>query len=72
MPRQERDEGSKVHHHEKWQTGYPGNMPGVRNKDVQDWEGIRVQALGLIERLGIDHNPSLSIMIAQFEFSLHF
>lgn len=45
-------------------------MPGVRNKDVQDWEGIRVEALRLLEGWVSVVIPSLSIVVTQFELLL--
>jgi len=46
---QERNERPQEHNHEERQAGYSGNMPRVRNKDVQNWEGIMIEALGLVE-----------------------
>jgi len=36
MSHQKRDEGSEINNHEKWEAGDPGNMPGVRDEDVQN------------------------------------
>ena len=67
MPRQERNERSNANYHEKWQTGYTGNTPGVWNKDVQDWEGIRILAFGLIKDWRSAIISNLSIVFTHFE-----
>jgi len=46
MPCQERDEGSKVHHHEEWQASDPGDVPYMRDQDVPDWEELTISTRG--------------------------
>ena len=67
MPYQERYEGSKADHHEEWQAGYPGNMPSVWNKDVQNREELSVIILAIGDILKIEagylkKEPSLSFI----------
>jgi hypothetical protein len=40
VPRQKGDERPEVHHHEKWQTGHTGYMPGMRHQDVPNWKSL--------------------------------
>jgi hypothetical protein len=40
MPDKEGNEGRKGNNYEERQTSDPGNMPGLRNQDVQDWQKL--------------------------------
>ena len=42
MPDQERNERPQEHYHEEWQAGNPGNMPNLRDQNVQDREELRL------------------------------
>ena len=37
VPYKEGNEGRKGNNHEERQAGGSGNLPGLRNQDVQDW-----------------------------------
>jgi hypothetical protein len=47
MPDQERNERPQEHYYEEWQAGNPGNMPNLRDQNVQDREGITLIIWGL-------------------------
>jgi len=34
MPHQKGSEGCEEHHYEEWQTGNPGNLPGMRDQGI--------------------------------------
>jgi hypothetical protein len=40
MPHQKGNEESQGYHHEERQTGVAGHLPGVRDQDIPNWEGL--------------------------------
>jgi hypothetical protein len=58
MPDQEGDEKRQVHYHEEWKAGDPGRVPGLRDKDVSDRQGLREKASFDIDNAGFGSTES--------------
>jgi hypothetical protein len=44
MPQKERDEKSQGRYHEEQETGDPGRLSYLRNKDVPNWQRLDQQS----------------------------
>ena len=52
MSHQKRDEEPEINNHEEWEAGDPGNMPGMRDENVQNRQKLVRQFILTHRRAG--------------------